>query len=234
MVSVSSPPPEKRSAVLAGVRDMLPLMVPAVPFGGVIGLTIAESELVPNLIGWLSSWIIFAGAAQLAAVTLLAAGAGFFPAVTAALVVNVRHTMYSAALVPAFRNQPVWFRRFGPYLLIDQVFALSSVKKADDDFWRRYYLGAGIVSWILWQISVAVGILLGPVFPESIDVSFLVPALFIALLVPSLRSRPAVFAAVVGAGVTMLLSGIPNRGGMLIGGLVGIAAGTWSDIRSQR
>ena len=59
------------------------------------------------------------------------------------------------------------------------------------------------------------------------------PALFIGLLVPALKTRPAALAAVSGAAVTLLFAGIPNRGGMLIGGVVGVIAGTWADLRSS-
>ncbi len=222
----------RRSAFL-GFRDMLPLMIPAFPFGAVLGLAIADTEFVPNFVGWLSSSIIFGGAAQLTAVTLLASGAGFFPPLIGAVVVNVRHVMYSAALVPRFREQPRWFRWFGPYLLLDQNFALSSVKEADPVDWRAYYIAAGGTAWVTWQIAVAVGIVFGPVIPEAIDLSFAVPALFIGLLVPSLRTRPALLAAVVGALVTASFAGVPNRGGMLIGGVAGVVAGTWADLRSR-
>ena len=212
---------------------MLPLVILAFPFGAVLGLAIAGTDAVPNLVGWLSSSIIFGGSAQLTAVTLLASGAGFFPPLVGALVVNVRHLMYSAAMVPRFRAQPRWFRWFGPYLLLDQNFALSSIKEAEPDEWRAYYLGAGGLAWVAWQIAVAVGIAFGPVIPASIDLSFAVPALFIGLLVPSLRTRPAVLAAVVGALVTAVFAGVPNRGGMLIGGAAGVIVGTWADLSSD-
>lgn len=213
---------------------MTPLMVPAVSFGVVIGLTVAETSLVPDLIGWSSSFLIFGGAAQLTAITLLAAGSTWVPALVAALVVNVRHTMYSAALVPAFRPQPRWFRWVGPYLLIDQVFALASVKQAEPDDFRAYYLGAGGAAWVIWQISVFLGVALGPVLPQTLDLTFTVPALFIGLLVPTLRARPAVAAAVTGVLVTAALPGIPNRGGMLVGGLAGVIVGTVLEMRSRR
>ena len=212
---------------------MSPLMLPAVPFGAVLGLAIAETPLVPNFIGWLSSSIIFGGAAQLTAVTLLAAGAGFFPPLIGALVVNIRHLRYSAAMVPKFRGQPRWFRYLGPYLLIDQEFALASMYHDEPAAWRAYYLGAGGLAWTIWQIAVALGILVGPILPEWVDFSFAVPALFIGLLVPALKTRPAALAAVSGAAVTLLFAGIPNRGGMLIGGVVGVIAGTWADLRSS-
>jgi predicted branched-subunit amino acid permease len=214
-----------RTDAWKGVRHMLPIAIPAIPFGMIIGIATAESA-VPNLAGFLSASLIFGGAAQLAAVSLLGAGAPALSALSAALIVNTRHAMYSAALVPRFRGQPRWFRRFGPYLLIDQVFALASTNHDDGpDEWRRYYLGAGIFAWVLWHGAVAAGILLGPVLPEGLDLSFTIPALFIGLLVPGLVRRPALLAAVCAAVVSAALWRIPNRGGILVGAAVGVAAG---------
>ena len=59
-----------RAAARQGVIDALPLFVPAIPFGLVIGLAITESGMNP-FVGWSGSWLIFGGAAQLTLVTLL-------------------------------------------------------------------------------------------------------------------------------------------------------------------
>ncbi|MDX1448829.1 MAG: AzlC family ABC transporter permease [Acidimicrobiia bacterium] len=200
------------------------LLIPTVPMALVLGIAIAESS-VPNLAGWSSSWLIFGGASQLTAVTLLAEGAGVAAAIIGALTVNARHVMYSAGLVAHFQDQPRWFRRLGPYLLLDQVFALASFHDAPPEQWRAYYLGAGATAWTYWQTFVGLGVLFGPAISTDIDVSFAVPALFLALLVPALARRPAQVAAVVGAGVTALFWQIPNRGGMLVGGLAGVLGG---------
>jgi predicted branched-subunit amino acid permease len=210
---------------------MVPLLLPAIPFALVIGVAIAESS-VPNLAGWFSSSFMFGGASQLTAVTLLGDGAGAVAAIIGALTVNARHIMYSAALVPQFRTQPRWFRRFGPYLLLDQVFALASTHDAPPRNWRSYYIGAGATAWILWQLLVGAGVLFGPSISADLDIDFVVPALFLGLLVPALVRRPAAVAAVVGAAVTAAFWQIPNRGGMLVGGIAGVVAGylaeSWS------
>lgn len=223
-----------RPALWKGVRHMLPMVIPAVPFGMVIGITTVETA-VPDLAGFLSASLIFGGAAQLAAVSLLGSGAPGLSALSAALIVNTRHAMYSAAMVPRFRTQPRWFRRLGPYFLIDQMFALASTNLEDgNDDWRSYYLGAGLFAWLLWQAAVAAGILLGPVLPDGLDLSFTIPALFIGLLVPGLVRRPALFAAVTGAVVSAALWRIPNRGGMLVGSVAGIVAGYAAETRWAR
>lgn len=211
--------------VRRGVADALPLLVPVVPFALVLGLTIAESRL-PNLVGWMGSSIVFAGAAQLTVVTLTTEGAALVAVIAAGLVVNARHFMYSAAMSPAFGPQPRWFRLLGPYLLIDQAFALG-IFRVDDppDSFRRYYLASGLTFWCTWQVAVALGMVVGPVIPESWSIGFAVPLMFLGLVVAAIKAPPALVAAAVGALATWAALGIPNRGGILVGAAAGIGAG---------
>jgi predicted branched-subunit amino acid permease len=215
-----------RSAARQGVVDALPLYVPAIPFGLVIGLAITDAGMNP-LVGWSSSWLIFAGAAQLTLITLLGGGVAVAAAVSTALVVNARHLMYSVALAPTFQAQPRWFRWLGPYLLIDQVFALTTLRPEEDpERFRSYYLAAGATFWVLWLAVVAVGLAIGPVVPEAWNLEFAVPILFIGLLVVGAETGPDVVAALAAAAVTWLVTGLPNRTGLLVGAVAGVAAGT--------
>jgi 4-azaleucine resistance transporter AzlC len=218
--------PVDRSIVRRAMRDALPLFVPAVPFALVIGLAVVESGINP-FAGWSTSWLIFGGAAQLTLISLLGSGAAVAAAVSAALVVNSRHLMYSAALAPTFQRQTAWFRWVGPYLLIDQLFALSSLEQhAEEQDFRTYYLAAGLTFWVLWLLITAVGLAIGPVVPESWDLEFAVPLLFLGLIVIGVDKSSKVAAALAGAGVTYLTAGLPNRSGLLVGAAVGILAGT--------
>lgn len=215
-----------RATVRRAIADALPLFVPAIPFALVIGLTIVEGGINP-FAGWSGSWLIFGGAAQLTLVSLLGSGAAVVAAVSAALVVNARHLMYSAAMAPTFQRQPGWFRWVGPYVLIDQSFALGSLEiESDEETFRTYYLTVGAVFWTLWQIVTALGLALGPVVPQEWNLEFAVPLLFIGLIVLGIDKASKLAAALVGAGVTYLFAGLPNRSGLLIGALVGIVAGT--------
>jgi predicted branched-subunit amino acid permease len=215
-----------RAVARQGVLDAFPLFVPAIPFGLVLGLAIDVSGM-DKFVGWSGSWIIFGGSAQLTLVSLLGSGAAAAAAVGTALVVNSRHFMYSAALAPTFQKQPRWFRWLGPYFLIDQAFALSTVRVADDpERFRVYYLAAGLTLWTMWQITTALGLLLGPVVPEEWNLGFAVPILFVGLLVLGIDNWPKVVAAGVGAAVTYAAAGFPNRTGLLVGALAGVIAGT--------
>jgi predicted branched-subunit amino acid permease len=215
-----------RAAARQGVVDALPLFVPAIPFGLVIGLAITEAGMNP-FVGWSSSWLIFAGAAQLTLITLLGGGVAVAAAISTALVVNGRHLMYSVALAPTFQEQPRWFRWLGPYFLIDQVFALTTIRPEEDpDRFRSNYLAAGLTFWVLWMVVVGLGLLIGPVVPEEWNLEFAIPILFIGLLVVGTETWPEVMAALAGAAVTYLVAGLPNRTGLLVGAVAGVAAGT--------
>lgn len=211
--------------VRRGVKDTIPVLIPVVPFALVLGLVIAESP-VSNLVGWMGASLIFGGAAQLTVVTLSAEGAALLAVIAAGLIVQARHLMYSAAFAPVFGPQPRWFRRLGPYFLVDQLFALASFRIDDPPAsFRRYYLTVGLTFWTTWQVTVALGLLVGPVLPESWSLGFAVPLLFVGLLIGALISVPAVAASAAAAAVTFLTLGLPNRLGIILAAVAGVGAG---------
>jgi predicted branched-subunit amino acid permease len=215
------------------IADAVPLFLPAIPFGFVLGLAVTESEM-PAFVGWLSSPIVFAGAAQLAVITL-AGTASIWAVIVAGLVINTRHVMYSAAMAPAFRHQPRWMRWLGPYMLLDQVFALASlqVDRPPDEF-RRYYLSAGLFFFVNWQWSVALGMAVGPVVPESWRLDYAPAIMFIGLVLIGIRRFPQALAAIVGGVVALAAAGLRDRLGILVGAIAGVVAGTWAEYRAER
>jgi len=217
----------RRSAFADGFRAFAPLIIAVVPFGLVFGLVAAGSEVGPWL-GGATSTIIFAGAAQLATLQLMDTGAVGAVVIATALTINARHLMYSAALAPAFREFPRAARFLLPYLLTDQAFAISVVRfgQIDDPVYRRWYFaGAGLGLWVTWQIFTIVGIVVGAQVPESWSLDFAVPLMFVILLVPTIKGRPELIAAVVGGGVAVAAASAPYGLGLMIGAISGIVAG---------
>lgn len=214
-----------RAMFRRGIGEALPLFLTVIPFALIIGLAIVESGL-HSLVGWSASPIIFGGAAQLVVLTLLGSGTALAATIAAGLVIQARHLMYSAALAPTFQKQPRWFQWLGPYVLIDQMFALASTRthESPEDF-RSYYLGAGLVYVIGWNSTTAIGLLIGPVVPVSWQLGFAIPLMFVVLLISGINQWPKLVAAVAAALITYLTAGLPNKLGLIIGGVVGIAAG---------
>ena len=219
--------------VRRALGEAIPIFLPAIPFGLVLGVAITESA-IPTAIGWSSSFIIFGGAAQLATVTL-AATATWLTLVTTAAVINLRHVMYSAALAPRFGPQPLWFRRLGPYVLIDQVFALVTQRdELDDDEWRRYFLTVGFFFLVCWNITVTLGIMVGSGIPEGWRLTVAPAVMFTGMVVLGISNRPGVVAAVVGATVGFLSLELPHNAGILVGAVAGVGAGFLAETLTGR
>ena len=222
-----------RASTADAIRRALPLFVPAVPFALVLGVAINESAM-PTAVAWSTNVVVFAGAAQLATVSL-AATATWLTLVATAAVINLRHVMYSAALAPRFTDQPRWFRWIGPYLLIDQLFALVSVRdELSSREWRRVYLTTGVFFFTAWLVSVSLGLVVGSAIPTSWRLDVAPAVMFAGLVVVGLTTRPGVVAAVTGAGVCFLALGVPNNGGILIGAASGVIAGYVADVVQTR
>jgi predicted branched-subunit amino acid permease len=210
------------------LSDVLPLVIPAIPFGFVLGLAMTESEM-PLWAAWLTSPLLFAGAAQLTMVTI-AGSASLWAIISAVLVINSRHVMYSAALAPPFRHQPRWLRWLAPFVLIDQVFALAVLRNDDPPAsFRRYYLTVGIFFFAVWNLVVPLGMVVGPIIPESWQLDFAPVVMFAGLTMFAIKRVPAGIAALVGGLASVAAAGLSDRLGILVGAVTGVIAGAIAD-----
>jgi len=219
--------PSSTSGLRDGVIAATPLSIAVIPFGLVIGIIAAGSPLGPVL-GAASSVIIFAGAAQLATLQLVDAGAVAAVVVATALIINARFLMYSAALTPSFREFPATWRFALPYLMTDQAFALSITRfpdATDPVYRRRYFLGAGGLLWVVWQTATLTGVIVGGRIPEAWPIDFTVPLVFLVLLVPAVTKKPDVVAALVAGGIAVAAHDAPYGLGLMVAACSGIAAG---------
>ncbi len=212
-------------SVRQGIKESIPLFIPAIPFALVFGIVVGESG-VPTLIGWSSAPIIFGGAAQITLLTLIGEGASIAAATTAALIVGARHLLYSVTMAPQFQGQPTWFRWLGPYVLIDQVFALAVVhKELGPEEFRQRFLSVGLTFWTLWMTFTALGLFLGPIIPVEWNLAFAAPVLFVGLLTVSVDRWQKAVVAVVAMIITVALADLPHRSGLLVGAALGVVLG---------
>lgn len=223
----------RRETFTAGATAVAPMLPGVAPFGMVAGLTAVGTGLDPAQ-AMAMSLLIFAGASQLATLQLVAEGA--VPAVILLTVftINLRFAMYSASLAPYFQQLGAGWRAALAYVLVDQNYALSIhrfTQGRGDRHGHWFYLGAGVLLWLTWQASTAVGVFMGARVPRDWSLDFAIPLVFMVLLVPALRDRAHVVAALVGGLVATLAGAAPMHLGLVIGALSGIGAGTLCDLR---
>jgi len=217
-----------------GARAILPLSIGAFPFGLAYGVTVVESSM-NDFVGWLASFIVLAGAAQLAVSDLIDQGAPWFIVVGTALVINARFMMYSGALAPSFSEFPRRWRIPLAHFMTDQATVTSLLyDRTERQPAKRlaYYLGAGASFALSWWIGTTIGVVIGATIPAQLQVGFAAPLMFIALAVPSIGDRAALIAAAVGFSVTLMAKDAPMNSGLLIGAAAGIAFGMLAKTRA--
>jgi len=117
---------------LQGLRDMLPMLLGAMPFGIIYGSLAGAAGLTPwQTIGM--SLLVFAGSAQFIAISLLGGGATLAVLWLTTLVVNLRHALYSASLQPFVRHLPKRWRVPLAFWLTDEAFAVVQHRYAETD-----------------------------------------------------------------------------------------------------
>jgi len=231
MTVPASPTPALRAARRRLLLDTAGIAVSAIGFGFVFGLAARDAGYSPIEASAMSV-IVFAGAAQFAAVGYVAAGLPWAPILVLTLFLNARHMLYSASLAPRLRGVPFPHRAAMAHVLTDEAFALAATH-----FHRLgrvdvpgYWIGAILGVFIPWNVATLAGVLLGGAIPDpsvfGLDIVF--PAAMAGLAVGLMTGRREVVAAGSGAvfGVLLSLLAGPAMGivaGGLLGPLVGMA-----------
>lgn len=214
-----------------GVSDVAPILLSVAPFGLIFGVTAAAAD-VPALAAWASSFIIFAGASQIAIVEILDGGGAPLVALITAIVINARLLMYSADMGRYTVAIPGRAKVAVAYLLTDQAYLVTSHRFPDPRTAPSvlpYYFGAGLGLWTTWQITTTLGMVLGASVPSSWSLEFAIPLTFMALLVLAIRDKPGLVAAIVGGIVAVVAFTLPYHLGLLVGACAGVAAGMISE-----
>jgi len=216
---------------LRGIKDELPILVGIIPFGMIYGI-LALSAGLSKAEAQAMSVIVFAGSAQFMLVQLAEVGTPAFVMILTGFVINLRHALYSASVAPRVKHlSPLW-KLILAYLLTDEAYAVTIThynQKGDIRHKHWYFLGAGLALWTGWQISTAIGVFLGTQVPPSWSLDFTLALTFIALLVPTLKDRPGILAALSAGVVSVLTAGLPYKLNLIVAAIIGIAIGLWSE-----
>lgn len=225
---------QRTGEILCGVRDELPILVGVVPFGLIYGVS-AVGAHIPAAMAQAMSSVIFAGSAQFVTAQLVGAGLPALVIIVTGVVVNLRHLLYSASIAPYTRHLNRFWKVVLAYLLTDEAYAVAITHYRTDDaaaepasahpYRHWYFLGAGLALWSSWQVSTAVGVFLGANVPPTWSLDFTLPLTFIALVVPTLKDRPGVAAALAAGLVAILAVPLPLKSGIIVATLAGLVVG---------
>lgn len=215
----------KSKLFFKGVVDILPLLIPVVPFGIILGAIGVELGFSP-LETFATSFIIFGGASQILFLQLLSGGASSLITITSTFVVNSRHLLYGASFSEYLKNLSLGWKILLSYLLTDEAFAVSNIyfeKNKDNKLKHYYFLGSGFSLWFIWQISTLIGIFLGSFVPDKLGLAYAIPLTFIALLVNYFRKIDHLIIILISGCLSILLFNAPFKSYIILSSLISLS-----------
>lgn len=208
--------------------DSAGLAVGTGAFGFIYGLTAHAVGLAPIEAAAMSS-LVFAGAAQFAALGYIAAGLGLANIIILTALLNARHLVYSTTLAPWLADRPVLKRALMAHLLTDEAFALalSHFRRLGHTDEPGYWWAAIGAIFVPWNVATIAGVLAGGAIPDAsrlgLDVMF--PAAMAGIAVTLVVDRRTLAAMVIGAPSAVLISLAWDPAiGVIAGALVGALA----------
>jgi 4-azaleucine resistance transporter AzlC len=204
---VEQAPSDLRTGARAGVPLVLPTLAIGISFG------VLARPVMGSVAPVVMSIVVFSGAAQFAALTVLTAGGGAVAAIAAGMLMNARWLPMGLALGPFLSSRPL-ARIAQSLAIVDASFALSS--RGDGTYDRGLLLGATLPQMAAWVGGTLLGVLGGGLIgdPGQYGLDAMFPAFFLVLLAEEARSRIQLVAAATGALIAFVLlpltpAGIP-------------------------
>jgi 4-azaleucine resistance transporter AzlC len=167
------------------------------------GLSVAQTMVL--------SLVLFSGASQFAFAGVVAAGGSGFAAILAALLLGARNAFYGVPVSQIL--QPRGWRRLGTaHFVIDETTAMA-IGQPEGPLQRYAFWATGLILFPLWQLGSLAGALIGTAInPADFGLEAAAPAVFLALLWPSLQRPDGLVVALAGAAVALALVPVAPAG----------------------
>lgn len=220
----------------AGFREGLGTILPLVPATATVALAVGVAAPVAGLTpvqAVAMSVAIYFPSVMLAALELIQTRAPTVVVVITSLVVGIRVVILSLSIAPYFERFSSRWKFLLAYFLWTPVYALT-VERFDavpENDVRGFYLGLAVPLWVTVQAAVVGGAVFSASVPAGLQLGFIVPLAFIALLVRFLVRQSTKVAAVVGGVVAVLAAGVPLGLGVVVATVGGTVAGVLYDRR---
>jgi 4-azaleucine resistance transporter AzlC len=188
-----------RSGLRAGIGFAAAAFVVGISFG------VVAQPLMGSVAPIVMSAVVFAGASQFGATSVLAAGGSALTAIATGAMLNARFLPMGVAAAPALRGRRLR-RALEGQAIVDASWALAA--RGEEEFNREALLGATLPQYPAWVLGTIVGVFAGGALgdPDALGLDAIFPAFFLGLLASELRRPNAVPAVLIGGVIALALT----------------------------
>lgn len=175
---------------LEGFKKIYPVMISYVPLGLACGMLLYDVGI--GLWGiFLMSALVFAGAGQFMAASMLSSGATIPSIIIMTFFLNLRHLLMSSSIAPFFKKRSVPFLMLFSHTLADEAYAINYNQFQTDKNWHpEEALSTNLLAYFSWVASTVVGGYIGSSFSmNAVIMNYVLIAMFTCMLVNQFVSR---------------------------------------------
>lgn len=206
-----------------------PVVFGYIPIGLTFGVLAQKADL-SALNSLLMSLLVYAGSSQLVAAGLFASGAPAISIVLTTFVVNLRHLLLSAAVAPFLRRWNKGELALFSCQLTDETFALHAAQFPSGVPSKAEVFALNATAQAAWLVGTGLGVALGNAIQdvEPLGLDFVLPAMFIALIVLQIKDRAQIAVALIAGALSVILmtSGI-DQWHVIIATVIGATLGVF-------
>ena len=173
------------------------------------------------------SFLVYAGAGQIIAATMLLNGATAMAIILTNFVVNLRYFVMSTCVLNQVEESNLPLNILAAHVTVDESFAMFSLSE-DSNIW--IYLGIAITAWLSWCLVAGIGVVVLDLLPVIVTNSFNISlyALFVAILIPAIKeSKQIALLVFITAVLNIVLSQFLGNWSLIVSTLVGAAIGMY-------
>ncbi|WP_407415575.1 AzlC family ABC transporter permease [Methanobrevibacter sp.] len=214
------------SKFIEGAKKGIPITFGYIPMG--IGYAAIAIKAGMNPLETISmSFLVYAGAGQIIAASMLLNGATTMAIILTNFVVNLRYFVMSTCVLNQVEESNIPLNILAAHVTVDESFAMFSLSK-DSSIW--IYLGIAITAWLSWCLGAAIGVFTLDLLPVSVTNSFNISlyALFVAILTPAIKENKQIAVLVVITAVlNVILGQFLGNWSLIVSTLVGAGVGMY-------
>ncbi|WP_296859053.1 AzlC family ABC transporter permease [uncultured Methanobrevibacter sp.] len=173
------------------------------------------------------SFLVYAGAGQIIAASMMLSGAGVMTIILTNFVVNLRYFVMTTCVLNKVENSNLGLNILSAHLTVDESFAMFSLSDSNN-IWL--YLGLAISAWLSWCLGAAIGVFILDLLPVIVTNSFNISlyALFVAILVPAIKeNRQIAVVVLITAVLNIILTQLIGNWALIVSTLIGAVIGMY-------
>lgn len=214
----------RKEKFIEGAKKGIPITFGYVPMGIGYAAIAIKAGLTP-LETISMSFLVYAGAGQIIAASMVLSGATAMAIILTNFVVNLRYFVMSTCVLNQVEESNLPLNILAAHVTVDESFAMFSLSE-DSSIW--IYLGIAITAWLSWCLGAGIGVVILDLLPVIVTNSFNISlyALFVAILIPAIKeSKQIALLVLITAVLNVVLGQFLGNWSLIVSTLVGAAVG---------